>query len=414
MNDLIEKAIKAKEAAYDLGIKTTEQKNLALQSISKQLVEESQFILEENEKDLNRGKENGLSDSLLDRLTLTEERIKDMAQALMNIVHLDDPIDEVLESWERPNGLQIKKVRVPIGVVGMVYEARPNVTVDASSLCLKTGNPVLLRGSSSAIHSNKAIVQVIHRALQETDISPNVIQLVEDTSRQTASEMFKLNEYLDVLIPRGSANLIKTVVSNATVPVLETGAGNCHIYIDETADPEMAKQIAVNGKTQRPSVCNSTESFLVHEKWAESYFKDFVEALHDHDVELRGDQKSTKYVPSLKQGTEEDWGTEYLDFIASVKIVKDVKEAAEHINQYGTKHSEAIISEIEENVEAFFKRVDAAALYHNASTRFTDGEEFGFGAEIGISTQKLHARGPMGLPALTSSTYIVRGTGQIK
>ncbi len=414
MSDLIEKAKKAKEAAHQLGIKTTEQKNMALQSMAKQLIEETAFILDENQKDLERGKENGFSESLLDRLTLTDERIKDIAESLMELIDLPDPVDEVLESWDRPNGLNIKKVRVPIGVIGMVYEARPNVTVDASSLCLKTGNPVLLRGSSSAISSNKAIVSVIHRALEKTDISPDAVQLVEDTSRQTASEMFKLNEYLDVLIPRGGANLIKTVVDNSSVPVLETGAGNCHIYVDESADPKMAIEIAINGKTQRPSVCNSTESFLIHEKWAENHFNDFVQALHDINVELRGDQKAKEYASWLKQATEEDWATEYLDYIASVKIVKNVEEAAQHINTYGTKHSEAIISETNEHVEAFFKQVDAAALYHNASTRFTDGVEFGFGAEIGISTQKLHARGPMGLPALTSTTYIVRGAGQIK
>jgi len=414
MSELLEKAKRAKAITNELAVKTTEQKNDALRKISAQLIAEKDYILCENERDVENGKKNGLNDSLIDRLRLTEKRIIDMAQALMQLVNIKDPVGEVLESWERPNGLKIKQVRVPLGVVGMVYEARPNVTVDASSLCLKTGNAVILRGSSTAIHSNIAIVNVIHHALEKSEIPVEAVQLLEDTSRETASKMFKLNEYLDVLIPRGGAGLIKTVVENSTIPVLETGVGNCHIYIDETAEKEMAITIAVNAKTQRPSVCNAAETILVQEAWAEKYLQDLVMNLLEKNVEIRGDEKTKSIIPDIKPATEDDWGTEFLDLIVAVKIVSDVNEAIEHINKYGSLHSEAIISETPENVEKFFNYVDAAAVYHNASTRFTDGFEFGFGAEIGISTQKLHARGPMGLPSLTSTKYIITGTGQIR
>ncbi|HHY73970.1 MAG TPA: glutamate-5-semialdehyde dehydrogenase [Bacillus bacterium] len=414
MSELLEKAKKAKTVASELAVKTTEQKNEALRKISAQLLLEKEYILSENEKDIEVGRRNGLSASLLDRLRLTEERIADMADALLQLVSLKDPIGEVLDSWERPNELKIKQVRVPLGVVGMVYEARPNVTVDASSLCLKTGNAVILRGSSTAIHSNIAIVNVIHRSLEQSDIPVDAVQLLEDTSRETAAEMFKLNEYLDVLIPRGGAGLIKTVVENASIPVLETGVGNCHLYIDETAEKEMAIDIAVNAKTQRPSVCNAVETILIHESWATKYLQDLVKALQEKKVEIHGDQNVRNIIPTVTQATEEDWGTEFLDLIVAMKLVTNVNEAIAHINKYGSLHSEAIISETPENVEQFFNYVDAAAVYHNASTRFTDGFEFGFGAEIGISTQKLHARGPMGLPALTSTKYIVNGTGQVR
>lgn len=414
MSELLEKAKKAKTIASELAVKTTEQKNAALLKISKQLVQEKDYILLENEKDIEAGKSNGLTDSLLDRLRLTNDRIDDMAEALIQLTNLKDPVGETLDSWERPNGLKIKQIRVPLGVVGMIYEARPNVTVDASSLCLKTGNAVILRGSSSAIHSNKAIVTVIHHALELSDIPVDAVQLLEDTSREAASQMFKLNDYLDVLIPRGGAGLIKTVVENSTVPVLETGVGNCHVYIDETAQKEMAIKIAINAKTQRPSVCNAIETILVHEKWASTHLMELVDLLQEEKVEIRADEKILRLNPHLKKATEEDWGTEFLNLVVAMKIVRNVDEAIEHINKYGSLHSEAIISETAENVERFFNYVDAAALYHNASTRFTDGFEFGFGAEIGISTQKLHARGPMGLPALTSTKYIVNGTGQVK
>ncbi|MEH7382063.1 glutamate-5-semialdehyde dehydrogenase [Bacillus sp. JJ1533] len=414
MSELIEKAKKAKKAASILAKATTEQKNKALSVISEQLLKEQAYILEENQKDLQAGRENGMSESLLDRLKLNEQRIQDMADALILLTKLEDPIGQLLEEWERPNGLKIAQVRVPLGVIGMIYEARPNVTVDASSLCLKTGNAVVLRGSSTAIHSNKAIVQVIQRALELSHLPIEAVQLLEDTSRETASEMFKLNEYLDVLIPRGGAKLIQTVVQNSTVPVLETGAGNCHVFIDETADPKMAIEIAINAKTQRPSVCNAIENILVQKDWASNHLQELITALQEHDVQIHGDEAVQHEGKDIIPAETEDWGTEFLGLEVAVKVVENVGEAIAHINQYGTKHSEAIITESVANVEQFFTEIDAAAVYHNASTRFTDGFEFGFGAEIGISTQKLHARGPMGLPALTSTKYTIRGNGQIR
>ncbi|MFC7394539.1 glutamate-5-semialdehyde dehydrogenase [Scopulibacillus cellulosilyticus] len=414
MSELISKAKKAKAAAGQLIGKTTKQKNEALKTIAAQLIEEIPYILQENKKDLDQAREKGVSETLIDRLMLNEQRIRDMALALKQLALLNDPIGEVLESWERPNGLKIEKVRVPIGVVGMIYEARPNVTVDASSLCLKTGNAVLLRGSSSALNSNRALVSVIRRALEQTKLPQDAVQLLEDVSRDTASQMFKLNQYLDVLIPRGGKNLIQTVVQNASVPVLETGAGNCHVFIDETANPQMAIDITVNAKTQRPSVCNAAEKVIVHESWAKKHLAALARNLRNSNVELRGDEKAREIVTDLIDANEEDWETEYLDKIMAIKIVANVQEAIDHINTYSTKHSEAIITESAENTKLFFQLVDSAALYHNASTRFTDGFEFGFGAEIGISTQKLHARGPMGLPALTSTKYTVHGNGQIK
>nr|WP_304213555.1 glutamate-5-semialdehyde dehydrogenase [Fredinandcohnia onubensis] len=414
MSELILKGKKAKSAASLLAKATTEQKNKALSTISEQLIKEQTFILEENNKDLQTGKENGMSESILDRLKLNEQRIQDMADALVQLTKLEDPIGQLIEEWERPNGLQIAQVRVPLGVIGMIYEARPNVTVDASSLCLKTGNAVLLRGSSTAIHSNKALVKVIQHALELSNLPVEAVQLVEDTSRETASEMFKLNEYLDVLIPRGGAKLIQTVVQNSTVPVLETGAGNCHVYIDETADPKMAIEIAINAKTQRPSVCNAIENVLVQKDWASKHIQELITAMQEKDVQIHGDEMVQKVGKEIIPASLEDWGTEFLGLEIAVKVVEGVEEAITHINRYGTKHSEAIISSSVENVEKFFTEVDAAAVYHNASTRFTDGFEFGFGAEIGISTQKLHARGPMGLEALTSTKYTIRGNGQIK
>ncbi|RNF39884.1 glutamate-5-semialdehyde dehydrogenase [Planococcus salinus] len=413
-NELINKAEQAKSAASVMAKMTTAQKNEALRLISAQLIEEQEFILSENAKDLTSGKSNGMNDSLLDRLSLDENRLKDMANALIQVTELEDPVGEVLEKWQQPNELGMTKIRVPLGVVGMIYEARPNVTVDASSLCLKTGNAVVLRGSSTAIHSNKALVQVIHNALKKSDLPIEAVQLIEDTSRETASEMFKLNDYLDVLIPRGGAKLIQTVVANATVPVLETGAGNCHVYIDETADVEMAVSIVINAKTQRPSVCNSCESVLVHKEWAAAHMPELLNALQEKGVQLHGDEETQKFHDNVFPAGEEDWAKEYLGLEIAVKVVESVDEAIAHINQYGTKHSEAIISATNENVEKFIMEIDAAAVYHNASTRFTDGFEFGFGAEIGISTQKLHARGPMGLPALTSTKYIIKGNGQTK
>ncbi|TMN21731.1 glutamate-5-semialdehyde dehydrogenase [Lentibacillus cibarius] len=414
MSELLTKAARAKDSAQGLGVKTTEQKNAALHIIADQLISEIHFIMGENEKDIENAKQKGFQASLIDRLVLNTQRIQDMADALKQQAELNDPIGDVLESWDRPNDLAIEKVSVPLGVVGMIYEARPNVTVDAASLCLKTGNAVLLRGSSSAAHSNKALVDVIHRALEQSDLPADAVQLLEDTSRETASKMFKLNDYLDVLIPRGGNNLIQTVVEQSSVPVLETGSGNCHVFIDESADKQMAIDIAVNAKTQRPSVCNAAETVIVHDAWAKKHLPELIQALQHHDVEVRGDDKAQALAENLIPATEEDWATEFLDKTLAVKIVPDAQAAIEHINQYGTSHSEAIITESDDNMLAFFNNVDAAALYHNASTRFTDGFEFGFGAEIGISTQKLHARGPMGLPALTSTKYIIRGKGQIK
>ncbi|KAB8138853.1 glutamate-5-semialdehyde dehydrogenase [Gracilibacillus oryzae] len=414
MSDLLQKAQLVKATTTDLATKTTEQKNEALKLLSAALKEQTDFIITENNKDIEKGRANGLHESLIDRLVLNEQRINDMADALLQLTELADPIGDILEEWSRPNGLQIQKTRVPIGVVGMIYEARPNVTIDAASLCLKTGTAVLLRGSSSAIFSNTALVKVIHDALKQSDLPNDAVQLIEDTSRETASEMFKLNQYLDVLIPRGGKKLIDTVVANASVPVLETGAGNCHLFIDETAKKDMAIAIAINAKTQRPSVCNSIETILVEKNWAETHLTDLITALQDADVEIHGDAYTVSKGANVIEATEEDYETEYLDKIVAVKTVNTVQESIDHINHYGTNHSEAIISEDEANVVTFMNGVDAAAVYHNASTRFTDGFEFGFGAEIGISTQKLHARGPMGLEALTSTKYLLHGNGQIK
>lgn len=414
MNEVLAKGMKAKEVARELVLKSTEQKNDALAAIANQLISETAYILEENKRDIEEGKAKGFSDSLLDRLMLTENRIIDMTEGIKQLIELRDPVGECVSTWERPNGLSIQEMRVPLGVVGMIYEARPNVTVDAATICLKTGNAVILRGSSSAIHSNKAIVAVIHRALKQTNLPQESVQLIEDTTRDSAKQLFTMNDYLDVLIPRGGKQLIDTVVREASVPVLETGAGNCHIFIDETANTQMAIDIIINAKTQRPSVCNAIETIVLHEKWAQQYGSELFSSLNERDVELRGDQKALAMDSSIVLASEEDWGTEFLSLTLAVKVVSSIEEAIHHINTYGSMHSEAIITENEENVSKFFTSVDAAALYHNASTRFTDGSEFGFGAEIGISTQKLHVRGPMGLPALTSTKYVIRGNGQIR
>lgn len=414
MSEVRVKGEKAKIASRMLVKLTTEEKNQALQSIADHLLKEKQYIIEENKKDLEAGKKNGLSDAILDRIMLNEKRIEDMATGIEQIIKLEDPIGETLESIRKDNGLLIEKKRVPLGVIGMIYEARPNVTVDAAALCLKTGNAVILRGSSSAIHSNVALVNVIHRALEGTAVPLDAVQLIEDTRRETAQELFRLNEYLDVLIPRGGKNLIELVIRESTVPVLETGAGNCHMFVDETAKPDMAEKVVINGKTQRPSVCNAVETLLIHEKWLEKHGAALLKALHDHHVEIYGDEKVRRIFPEANEATEEDWYTEYLALKIAVKTVANVDEAIEHINKYGTQHSEAIITEDKENAEKFLLNVDAAAVYHNASTRFTDGFEYGYGAEIGISTQKLHARGPMGLKALTSSKFYIYGNGQIR
>jgi glutamate-5-semialdehyde dehydrogenase len=412
MNELLIKAEQLQQAAKTLALLSTEEKNEALTRIAEALIKQKEWILQENEKDVALGKEQGLSPALIDRLQLTNERIKQIVDGVRQVASLPDPIGEIVEEWTRPNGLRIQTIRVPLGVIGMVYEARPNVTVDAASLCLKTGNAVLLRGSSSALHSNKALVHVMKEALRDSAIPADAIQLLEDTSREAAQQMFRLNGYLDVLIPRGGAGLIRSVIENATVPVLETGVGNCHIFIDESAQKQMAIDIVLNAKLQRPSVCNAVETVLIHQNWP--YISELVETLHARGVELRGDSQLASSYSFIQQAAEADWSTEYLAPILAVKLVQNVKEAVDHINRYGTKHSEAIISEQNDNVRFFFQAIDAAVLYHNASTRFTDGEQFGYGAEIGISTQKLHARGPMGLRAITTTKSLVYGTGQIR
>lgn len=414
MNTLNLIGSRAKEASYDLSITETREKNKALEEMAKALLENKGEILKANGIDIEIAKEKGTKEAMLDRLRLTEERIEGMAKGLLEIVALEDPIGEVIEMFKRPNGLQIGKKRVPIGVIGIIYEARPNVTSDAAALCLKTGNAVILKGGSDAINSNKAIVKVLAKAVERVGLPLHSIQLIEDTSRETANAMMKLNEYIDVLIPRGGAGLIKAVVNNSTVPVIETGTGNCHIYIDENADFEMAKNIVVNAKTSRPSVCNAAEKMLIHESLVEEYLPKIVGELKKHSVEIRGDEKVISIIKDSVLATEEDWYKEYLDYIIGIKVVKDVNEAITHINKYGSGHSEAIVTESYKNSQKFLNRVNAAAVYVNASTRFTDGGEFGFGAEIGISTQKLHARGPMGLKELTTVKYIIYGDGQIR
>ncbi|MFD0694772.1 glutamate-5-semialdehyde dehydrogenase [Paenibacillus sp. GCM10027628] len=414
MSEVAQKSKLAKQAAQTMGNLTTEQKNAALLLMADALVTKQQAIIEANAKDLQRGKESGISSSLLDRLALSESRIAAMAEGLRQIVELPDPIGDTLEAFERPNGLRITKIRVPLGVIGIIYEARPNVTVDAAGLCLKTGNAVVLRGGSSALFSNEKIVEVLHGALSRSAIPVDALQFILSPDRSSVDEMLKLNGLIDVLIPRGGHSLIQNVVNNASVPVIETGAGVCHTFIDESAQLEMAIRIAVNAKAQRPSVCNSMETMLVHEAFAARHLGALADAFEAAHVELRGDDHARTLAPSMKKAEPGDWGTEYGDYILNVKVVPNLDEALAHIRKYSTMHSECIVTEHTANAERFLQEVDAAAVYHNASTRFTDGFEFGFGAEIGISTQKLHARGPMGLPALTSTKYRIYGNGQIR
>lgn len=404
----------AKAASYILNIKTTCEKNEALTKIAEQLLIDQNYIIAENAKDLAKGEQQGMPASTLDRIMLNKERVEAMSSAIQLLVELNDPVGSLLERIEKDNGLLIEKRLVPIGVIGMIYEARPNVTVDAATLSLKTGNAVILRGSSSAKFSNIALVASIHRALRKTTIPVDAVQLIEDTNRETVKELFHLKEYLDVLIPRGGKALIDLVVNEATVPVLETGAGNCHIYVDQTADYIKTEKVCINAKTQRPSVCNAAESLLIHPDWFSKHGKQLLSAMHQAGVTIIGDATVIQALDFAQLATTEDYATEYLDLKISVKIVENVYEAIEHINQYGTNHSEAIMTEDQLVADTFLNSVDAAAVYHNASTRFTDGFEFGYGAEIGISTQKLHARGPMGLPALTSTKYYIHGSGQIR
>ena len=405
---------RAKEASRAAAKLTTVEKNRGLEFVAEELCLRKEELLSENEKDMEAAREQGMSEALQDRLRLTQARIEAMAEGLRQIAGLSDPIGEVLSMKNRPNGLRIGKKRVPLGVVGIIYESRPNVTADAFGLCFKTGNAVILRGGSDAINSNKAIVQVIKAGLRKARLSQDLILLVEDTSRAVATEMMRLHEYIDVLIPRGGAGLISTVVQNSTVPVIETGTGNCHIYVDETADLSMAVDIILNAKTQRVGVCNACESIVVHENVREKLLPVLEERLKEKHVEMRADEKAREYMPEAEEATEEDWGKEYLDYIVSIKTVSSIDEAIAHINRYNTKHSEAIITNNYTHAQKFLDEIDAAVVYVNASTRFTDGFEFGYGAEIGISTQKLHARGPMGLLALTSIKNIVYGTGQIR
>ncbi|MGM9950023.1 MAG: glutamate-5-semialdehyde dehydrogenase [Lysinibacillus sp.] len=413
-NEVIEKGKRAKKASFAMNTKSTADKNEALLAIADQLVMDKEWIIEENAKDLYDGKESGLSTATLDRIMLNEERIVAMSDAIRLLVELQDPVGEVLEDITKENGLRILKKRVPLGVIGMIYEARPNVTVDAATLSLKTGNAVLLRGSSSAKHSNIALVASIHKALEKTGLPKDAVLLIEDTSRETAKTLFTLNDYLDVLIPRGGKSLIDLVVREASVPVLETGAGNCHVFIDASADYDMASKIVLNAKMQRPSVCNAAESLLIHKDFFEANGERLLAMLSDAGVKIYGDEKVCEVLPVALKATEEHYAEEFLELTISVKVVESVENAILHINKFGTNHSEAIVTEDAQHAEMFLNSVDAAAVYHNASTRFTDGFEFGYGAEIGISTQKLHARGPMGLPALTSTKYYVYGEGQIR
>jgi len=420
--ELLEICKQAKAIKGTIGILDTNTKNMVLSKVADTLVKNSAYILAENEKDLKNGRANGMAEGLLDRLMLTEERIVQMAEGLQQIVALDDPIGEVLSMKVRPNGLKIGKKRVPLGVVGIIYEARPNVTADAFGLCFKTGNVVILKGGSDAIYSNIAIVNVIRKALREAKVPETAISLIESTDRETATAFMKMNEYVDVLIPRGGAGLIKTVVNQATIPVIETGTGNCHIFVDESADLDMAIDILMNAKTQRIGVCNACESLVIHENVIDDLIPQLLMRLQSKSVEVRCDKKIKACADAqkelnaalIKEAAEEDWGTEYLDYILSAKTVSGIDEAIAHINRYNTSHSEAIITNDYNHAEQFLNEIDAACVYVNASTRFTDGFEFGFGAEIGISTQKLHARGPMGLEALTSTKYVIYGSGQTR
>ncbi len=404
----------AREASALLNTMGTSKKNEALLKTAALLCEKSQEILEANGRDVQRAKLAGMSPSLVDRLALSQARIEAMAEGIRQVAALEDPVGEVISMKTRPNGLIIGQKRVPMGVIGIIYESRPNVTADAFALCFKAGNAVILRGGSDAIDSNKAIVAVIKEALRSVSVEENSIQLVTDTDRETAKQMMRLKEYIDVLIPRGGAGLIRTVVENSIVPVIETGTGNCHIYVDETADLDMAVSIVFNAKTQRTGVCNACESLVVHRSVEKEFLDRLVKRLKEKPVTLYGDEAAREAHDAVLPATEEDWGREYLDYELSVRTVDSIEEAIAHINRYNTGHSEAIVTRSYENAQNFLNEVDAAAVYVNASTRFTDGFEFGFGAEIGISTQKLHARGPMGLKELTSTKYIIYGNGQVR
>ncbi len=411
LDTLGRQAVNAKQTLQGL---TGERKMHALEQVAAALIKEQEKLLAANDKDYQRAREAGMSQGLLDRLRLNPDRIKAMAEGLRQIAALQDPIGEIIESFDRPNGLHIDKVRVPMGVAGIIYEARPNVTADAFGLCFMTGNAVILKGGKDAFYSNQAITAVIQDTLEKESVCVHAVQLIENNDREVTTAFMRLKEYVDVLIPRGGAGLIRSVVENSTIPVIETGTGNCHIYIDETADLEKAVPIVLNAKTQRIGVCNACESLLVHEKIADKILPLLGRALQEKQVEIRGDATVLSQIPGAVEDTEEDYGKEYLDLIISVKTVSSLEEAIAHINAYNTGHSDAILTENKENAKKFLREVDAACVYVNASTRFTDGFEFGFGAEIGISTQKLHARGPMGLRELTTYKYQITGDGQVR
>ncbi|MFT8320690.1 MAG: glutamate-5-semialdehyde dehydrogenase [Bacillus sp. (in: firmicutes)] len=409
-----EQANAAKKAAKTLSILSTEEKNDALNILADVLESEFESILAANEKDLQKGREKGLDQAFMDRLVLNRERVFDFADGLRTVAELADPVGDVLSSWKLENGLKVEEVRVPLGVIGMIYEARPNVTVDAAGLALKSGNAIVLKGGSSAIFSNMEIVRIMHKALEKTKIPKEAVQFISTTDREATKQLFTMKNHIDVLIPRGGASLIQTVVENATVPVLETGVGNCHLYVDKEADVEKALNIIINAKTDRPAVCNAAETLIVDKKWLDRNKEELAKTFKEHHITVHGDDAAANALSNVLPADENDWANEYLSLDIAVKTVSSLEEAIEHIDRYGTKHSEAIITENQETAKKFMQLVDAAALYHNASTRFTDGSALGFGAEIGISTQKLHSRGPMGLLALTTSKYLMSGNGQVR
>lgn len=413
MKQVLEQARLAKKASYSMAILPSNVKDKALKDMAKALMDNRSYILKKNQLDVENATTESKSGAFLDRLKLDDERIEQMAQGLMGIQQLPDPIGETVSMWRRPNGLEIGQRRVPLGVIGIIYEARPNVTADAAGLCLKTGNAVILRGGSDAIHSNKAIIDVLSEAAYKAGIPQGAFSLIEDTDRKSAEALMQLNGLVDVLIPRGGPGLIKTVIEKSTIPVIETGVGNCHIYVDSDIEKSMANDIVLNAKVQRPGVCNAVETLLIHEKIARNFLPELATALEKHGVEIRGCQK-TRDIIECSPANEDDWHTEYLDYVIAIKIVDGIDSAIHHINVYGSGHSEAIITSNYFKAQKFLNEVDAAAVYVNASTRFTDGFEYGFGAEIGISTQKLHTRGPMGLEALTTIKYVINGTGQIR
>lgn len=403
-----------KAASINFQLTSSIDKNKILFTLSNLILEYQEEILENNLLDINHAKSLGYTNSQLDRLSLDEKRIEQLSKSVLDIIKLEDPIGQIIETFIRPNGLEIHKKRVPLGVIAIIYESRPNVTIDASILAIKTGNCVILRGGKEAINTNIYLTSLIKNALVLNNFNPDVVQIIENTDRKLAIELMHMNQFIDVLIPRGSASLINTVLENSTIPVIETGVGNCHIFVDETADLQMAKSIILNAKVQRPSVCNAVETVLVHKNISEQLFEILIPSLLENQVELHVSNDILKNYPNLIQATEDDWSTEYLDLKLAIKTVNNIDEAIKHIQTYSTKHSESIITQNQINAERFMNEIDSAALYHNASTRFTDGYEFGFEAEIGISTQKLHARGPMGLKELTSYKYLIYGDGQIR